>query len=850
MCLSSKHANRKIVIVTLAAYYPRILVGGLCALLLVLASGCDSTGDAILQQEVVARGGGSRLVSASASPRSTIDQCILAYQQLNSYEDDAFVRLRYELDGKLLEDRAPLSVGWEAKGRCGFQVYSVQAGPSSAPNSARWRLRVRDDEGLIPNQILSRGIPNRVDFNWLLSDPVVADRLSAGLAGFPPQLDLLLSEKPLSGLIDESVALNFLPPQSIDDRACYVILVKRGAAEFTLWIDQATLLMRRMQLPKSHLTEQMLADTRVSNIELIIEFAKIRTNTAIDWHRFAVDVAPGELLVNRFVPQPPQVDTTGLGEKVPGFHLESPAGEKVYDSNAGKLHRKATVMLWLADHPTCRVASEQMQRVATAIQKLNLPNGAVEFVTVWAEPQPAQGSTFASLPTDWNMPGRLALDREAMGRDVFKVLEAPTVVVVDANHRLQLREARSNPLLDQVLPGLLARIVDGEDLAQEAIDQQSLAMDRFRAELRMAAAADAASADLFPAAMPYSPQAFRLRELSRDPLPQSAISVCSDASQNIWTLLANGELYQKPQTAIGQSIVKHATRWQLDALGRARIEVAPDGHDVALGFIGGGDIQLFNTNTSQSRSVNLGSGAKIVDLQWFTAGAPSAPRLAVITRDSQLVLIDPANREQLSGRSPVEPVALMALHSPRKAIDGHVILADGTIEELQRSNDSLRTPTSGVGPKVTATTHEQAIGPVGPKRRLAFQPDAGPWLTWRDGTQELTLARGWLATDEPAVFLLDPSLHQRWHYRMPLQGQAAWTSACVAEDPRSGQPVWGISTADNTVHLLRADGLIIDHFRVAEPLVGIALTPNGERLELALVHARETVRYSVDWHQD
>lgn len=134
------------------------------------------------------------------------------------------------------------------------------------------------------------------------------------------------------------------------------------------------------------------------------------------------------------------------------------------------------------------------------------------------------------------------------------------------------------------------------------------------------------------------------------------------------------------------------------------------------------------------------------------------------------------------------------------------------------------------------------------KRRLTFQPDAGPWLAWRDGTQELTLARGWLATDEPAVFLLDSTLLQRWHYRMPLQGQQVWTSESVAQDPHSGQPVWGLSTADNTIHLMRADGLIIDHFRVAEPLIGVAVTPNGERLELTLVHTRQTVRYSVDWH--
>ncbi len=835
-------------IVTSISCYQQRWLGGLWALFLGLSAGCDNTGKAILEQQNTGQSDSTHLVSTGASPRSTIDQCIRAYQHLKSYEDNAFVRLRYELDGKLLEDRAPLSVGWEAKGRIGFQVYSVQAGPSSEPKSPRLRLRLRDDTGLIPNQVLSRAFPSQVDFNWLLSDPLVAERLSAGLAGFPPQLDLLLSEKPFGGLIDDSVTLNFLPPQSIEGRACYVILVKRGEAEFTLWIDQASLLLRRMRLPKTHLTEQMLADSRVSNIELIIEFADIRTENTVDWGRFAVDALPDELLVNRFVPQPPQVDTSGLGEKVPAYHLESPTGKTVYNSVDQRPQRKATVLLWLADHPTCRLASEQMQRVAAELQKLNLPDGAVEFVTVWAEPQPAQGSSFESLPADWKLPGQLALDRDAMGRDLFNVLEAPTVVVIDANHRLQLRESRSNPLLDQVLPSLLARIVDGEDLATEIISQQNSAMDRYRAELRMAAAADARAVELFPTAMPYPPQAFELRELSREQLPQAAVAVSSDDSHNVWVLLTTGELYQQPVTTRSQSMIKYATRWQVSTRSGSRIEVAPNGQDVALSVIGESEVQLFNTNNSQSRTVRLSTGAKIVDLQWFTLGSASAARLAVVTRDGQLVLIDPTNREQLSGRSPVEPVALMALRNPQQVVDGHVVLADGTIEELQLSSDSFRSSTASIGQKVAAAIGENRELAQSTKRRLTFQPDAGPWLAWRDGTQELTLARGWLATDEPAVFLLDSTLLQRWHYRMPLQGQQVWTSASVAQDPHSGQPVWGLSTADNTIHLMRADGLIIDHFRVAEPLIGVAVTPNGERLELTLVHTRQTVRYSVDWH--
>ncbi len=813
-----------------------------------LLSGCDRTGDG-LAQDASEGSNRAQFVSATASPRTTLDQCIHAYQQLKSYEDEAFVQLRYELDGKLLEDRAPLSVGWNNQGQVGIQAYSVQAGPGVGADQGRWRLRFRDDDELVPHQVLSRSLPKKVDFTWLLSDPLVAERLSAGLAGFPPQLDLLLSANPLSGLIDDSAALTYLPPESIGDRVCFVIKVQRAQAEYVLYIDQASLLLRRMRMPRTHLTQQMLADQRVRKMELTIEFVGVRAGGNVDWQRFAIDVQSEDLLVNRFVPVPPAVDTRSLGKKMPAIHLEAPSGESVYISSKPQPQRKATVLIWLADHPTCRVAVEQLRRVATALVDLNVPQGAVEFVPVWAEPQPPAGSTFESIADDWKLPGKLALDREALGRDLFYVLEAPTLVVIDAENRLQLRESRSNPLLDQLLPTLLARLVDGEDLAQEIISQQQHVQERYEAELRMSAATDADRSKLFPAAQPYPPQSFTLRELARERLPVDASAVTCDKLGTLWTWLTNGELLLQPSSASGHAPLKHKPRWPINTSPAARLEVAPTNEDIALCKVGGNEVHLFNTRSEQSRTVHLGTSASVVDMQWFSVSATSAARLAVITRDGQTVLIDPTNREQLSGRSPLEPKALLSLRHPTLTTDGHVVLADGAIEPLQLSTDTSGSNANGLGHPVVKTVATGA-GQAATNRptRVAFQPDVGPWLTCRNGGQELTLARGWLAADEPALFLLDQGLNQRWHYRMPLQSTPALTSMCAAQDPRSGQAVWGLSSGDNTIHLLRADGQVIDHFRPNDPVVGLALAANGVRLELTVVHSRESIRYAVDWN--
>jgi hypothetical protein len=810
-------------------------------LLMLLVLGCDSTGEALLQESRSGdpssgdpKGGAPNSrhwVATSASPRSTIEQTVRAYQKLHSYRDEAYVRLQYDMDGKRLEDRAPLAVAWDDHGQLGLRVYSVEAGPSSG----RWRLRLQDADATVPQQVLSRALPTKVDFSWLLSDPLVAEWLSAGLAGFPPQLDLLLAPQPLRGLIDDSVALSYAQPETVDGRPCIVIRVQRGASEFMLWIDQANLLLRRLRLPRSHLTPQMLEDNRVSNVDLTIEFAGARGDESISWESWEVASVANELRVNHFVPAPLQVDTTGLGEQVPGFHLEAPDGETVYTSSAIAKQRKATVLMWLADHPTCRMACEQMQRVAQSLPALGVPEGTVEFVMVWAEPQPPVGSTFANLAQQWQLPGVLALDRDAMGRDLFNVQEAPTLVVVDQNNRLQLRESRSNPLLEQLLPQLLARVVNGENLADELVQKQLQVAQRHRAELLMAAAVDARRGSDAFALRPYEPETFTLREVARSPSKAKAVAVNSDAQGSVWTLYNTGQLRRDSASTLASGDSEAAawldTRWHIDATSLARLEISPASKYVAYTATDSTSVQWLDCDSQENRTIQIDSSASLTDLRWLQGREGTLARLAVLTSDGQTLLIDPTDRQQLSGRSSVAPLAVLPASSQEPGIAGHVVLVDRSVQPLQLS------------PVSSTASAKSSL------ERLAFQPDHGPWILGRDSEQAWTLARGWLATDEPAVFLLDEQRKQRWHYRMPLQQEPGLVAYSVATDPTSGQVVWGVLSGANTVHLLRADGRIIDHFRSSDVVVGLALQPNGSRLELSIVHPGHAVRYAVDWRE-
>ena len=189
-------------------------------------------------------------------------------------------------------------------------------------------------------------------------------------------------------------------------------------------------------MPSAHLTPEMLVDSNITNTQLTIELPGIKTNTAIDWKRFEITVPSEAKLVTRFVPAPPPMQLDRMGAKLPAFRLQNPDGLPAF-SSAATPSNKITVFAWMADHPACKETAAQMRQIAATMAASPLAD-RIQFVSVWAEPNPAAGTTFASLAEDWKLCGDLVLDSDAVGRDLFGIREAPTLVVIDGQNRLQI----------------------------------------------------------------------------------------------------------------------------------------------------------------------------------------------------------------------------------------------------------------------------------------------------------------------------------------------------------------------------------------------------------------------------
>ena len=797
-------------------------------------AGCDRTGELAKSKSE----GTGHFVAADREATDLLERCAAAYARLSSYSDAGRVVLTYKVDGETAQDTAPLSVAIERPNRLGLHAYQVTAGVTE--NRFRMRL-TSDQDSPVRSQVVSRALPERIDNTWLMLDSVAAQHLSAGLAGAPPQLDLLLSEQPFRNLLDESATVSQDGQGSEAGKSFEILKIVRGEAKFRLWIDTKTSLLRRIELPTATLPAGMLADKRISDIRLSIEFDDVIANSKVNWSDWQVPIVALDQMVRYFVAPPEIALDQRLGKAIPAFRLNT-VDELSIDSSKRARAGDIQLFVWLADHPSCRTTAEHInQSLKQLPQEVR---DQVEAVAVWAEPSPPTGMTFGDLAQAWQVSMPIVVDKDALGRDLLGVVEAPTIVILDRQHRLQFFQERAHPLLPQALPELLTRLVSGESLADTMNEKAREEHERFVAQLWLARASDGA-VGAFTRPNPYVPQLMSLKEQSRKVVEQSIVAMTADALHNVWILKADGKVERLD--SVGRTQETYTTDWITKEAALvsgsselARMAVDDKAKFVAVSTSASRGLRVLDTTTRKTSSIALGSGQAITDFRWLASAQGS--RLAAITDAGRTVLIDPTRDQQLSGQSPSRPLALLDRTTKDTAASGYVILADGRIEPV------VLKETNGAKPAVTAkpvsTNSSAAFNPV-IERQLQFTPGNGPWSVWQGKESSATLARGLLAHDEPAVFLLDHELRQLWHAPLPLNDASDSFLASVAHDPVSGQPLWVAVQPQQTLHFFRADGKLVDHCQLDEAVRGVALIPNGNELHLWLAHRQSLVHYKL-----
>lgn len=808
-------------------------------------TGCDQTQ---AQRNRPSTDGPTATTQSDPAAAALLEEVVRCYRQLTHYQDNGQVVLRYRFEGRWEQDRAPMQVAVDRpQRRLAFSVYSLRAGP----HGDRFYLRCEDQDPRIHGQLISRKLPDRLTLDWLLSDPIVAEKLGAGLAGFPLQLNLLLDDQPLQRLIDGAV-IRLVGSQTLDGTRMTVIVVQRPEGEYRMWIDPRTFLVHRVRFPMAHLDAQMRQDQRVSEIELALEIPQIVTERAVDWKPLALQPRSGEMRVVRFVPRPAAAQDPWTGRSPPAFRLDSPLGRPAFRSDqvTGK---DGLVLLWLADHPASRAAAMWLSQLAAELRAEGLAD-RFELVSVWAEPGPPPSMTFPHLVEAWKMPGTVAIDREAVGRDLFGILAAPSLVVLDRRGKVQARVVQWGQIETFPLVDFLRQLAGGQDMAAEAERKRAVLEQRFAAEVRLMASADATmGSDDVP---PHRPAWIQAEPIENHPITPPATVASWDAHGDFYWLAGDGQLYRRRHRS-GEVEMRPTAPWISSA--PTRLTIAPS-QRFAL---------LIRDLEKRAAVVDLQGGegenavaplpGPVVGACWLSAASASAEsdRLLVVTAEGDIGVWTPTTghhrryQSMSTVRALIEPSSATAL--PRLLLhSGDVVMPEvgggdtpAAVATLAAA-DRHQLVSTGQPSEHPSSSHGRRLLPVG---KVGVELAAWLAMPWRAGSHDWLVLPGMLAPEEMALYLLDHQYQPQWHYRVPaaaFERGPIFTSGSV-EDPASGLPCWAIVDRWGVIYIVRRDGLV-DHFKPAEKgaVRAVRLVSANKSLRLELAYADGLDAYRIE----
>src|SRR5262249_30566315 len=152
----------------------------------------------------------------------------------------------------------------------------------------------------------SREAPAKITLDELSRDPVLMTQLASRLQRPPVQLEMLLAEKPLSGLFNEDTKLTLLSKSDIDKNPCRRVEAAAPEGKFVFWVDEKSYLLRRVEFPAALFLPEAASDPTVKDLSLIADLndAKFLTDDrALD---LSFETPPKAKLVKAFVPPPVQ----------------------------------------------------------------------------------------------------------------------------------------------------------------------------------------------------------------------------------------------------------------------------------------------------------------------------------------------------------------------------------------------------------------------------------------------------------------------------------------------------------------------------------------------------------------
>lgn len=772
------------------------------------------------------------------SAEEIVERMFAAYRDADEYEDQAFLRISYRRQGGLAHDDAPMSVVLARPNR--LIVHGPRATVKCDGRYLHAQLHdpvTRDQDG----QVVEREAPATMTPQYLFGEDELLARALTTQIGAPLQIGMLMDDRSRLDFLGAGAAVSRLDDTTWDGFACARVDVQTQDGLMKLWIDQQTLVLRRLEFPTEMFAEQLAGAT---DIQVAIDFKHARFNSGnADQTDFQLGLSPRAKRVRRFVPVPLPFPADVFRDPVQPFAWQTLDGQSLA---LASISGKTVVLLWFQNDPdswACLGRLEAMFRKSEAEPRSDTTpsttsSDTIQFVGVFVGNEGDEAIARAAARHEITMP--IVNDHDEVGKRLA-VMVTPTLVVLNGAGRVQMIQACDNPEAVDRVSQVIERIAGGEDLGRMALEAHERELREYQLRLAAVDADRPAEPELpMPTVAPRSePERLTLRlDWSCDELKSPGNLLASEAADDATVWVVDGP--------------RHVV--QIDEQGRVarRVEL-PIPEPARVSYL---------------RSIVDGKGRR-----HFLASAILAPQVFVFDEQWKLRLTYPPEHEVREGIHDARLCDLEGDGTVELAVGFfgvlgvHAVDLDGKQVWSNRKMVEVLSITPAVRDEGVPWGHLLVAGTKGSLLRLDQFGNHDPEIVIRGRSiQHLFSANPLGASAGPSISSsgpapycgisatasglvavgLNPELEEEWSVDLP---GGAYTSELQFATSgilwKDSVGCWVIAAADGTIAIQSEDGELTDRFALGQALTGLTIVGHDNNRRLVIATARAVQAYQV-----
>ena len=399
--------------------------------------------------------------------REVLGRMLEAYRNASSYSDIGTACLSASIEGQKVPDQTiKFSLAFVRPNKVRIQAYGAEV--------------ICDGKKLygcvpyLPDQVLVRPAPEQLTIRTAQPDFLIADAMNGmnrGFAGRLPQIAFLFGKEPLDAMLAGLDDVELAKPGEIDGHECYRVKLNGPDGVATFWIDEKSFVLRRVILPTATLRQMMSQEAGpIESLSVVADFTGAQINGNVDPKTFEFAVSEGVKMVDFLVP----LDIRQLlNKKLPDLKAVDLAGKPVTSETiAGKT---AVLVFWSIRYPSCRQPLKDVEEMS----KKYRDDPRLAFYAVCTDPQEYKTSDLEKFVANEGI--RVPVVRDAdTAVTTFKLGMPPSTIIINDKGIVQHCECGPNPRYAESLQTKLDRVLAGEEIYQEPLKQYEDQIEQFK----------------------------------------------------------------------------------------------------------------------------------------------------------------------------------------------------------------------------------------------------------------------------------------------------------------------------------------------------------------------------------